>query len=158
MSKQSIGIDITLDNPMKLLPSHCGLVTWQYGSGSTLVRIMTCCLTTPSHYLNQCWLENIAWHPSQYNFTENPQSMLSKIIIWHYFLLKIVYLPEQNEFIWALMNQVLWIDLFHNHFRTTHIPAYKSEQTTAGCIAIFHKYCCYIKHGGINPNLTRWNP
>ena len=34
------------------------------------------------------------------------------------------------------------------------ILAYKSEQPTAHCIAIFHKYCCYIKHGGIITNLT----
>ena len=36
--------------------------------------------------------------------------------------------------------------------------AHKSEQPTAGCIAIFHEYCCYIKHGGIITNLTKWNP
>ena len=29
---------------------------WQHSSGSTLAQIMTCCLTAPSHYLNQCWL------------------------------------------------------------------------------------------------------
>ena len=27
----------------------------------------------------------------------------------------------------------------------------------AGCIAIFHKYCCYTKHGGITTNLILWN-
>ena len=35
-----------------------------------------------------------------------------------------------------------------------HILAYKSEQTTAGCIAIFPKHCCYIEYGGIIANLT----
>ena len=32
---------------------------------STLVQIMACCLTAPSHYLNQCWLitsEEGLWH------------------------------------------------------------------------------------------------
>ena len=29
---------------------------WRQGSRSTLVQVMTCCLTAPSHYLNQCWL------------------------------------------------------------------------------------------------------
>ena len=38
------------------------------------------------------------------------------------------------------------------------IRAFKSEQPTAGCMAIFHKYCCYIKHGGIITNLTLQNP
>ena len=30
------------------------------------------------------------------------------------------------------------------------ISAHKSKQPTAGCIAIFNKYCCYIKHRGIS--------
>ena len=29
---------------------------WQQKSGSTLAQVMACCLTAPSHYLNQCWL------------------------------------------------------------------------------------------------------
>ena len=28
----------------------------RHKSGSTLVQVMACCLTAPSHYLNQCWL------------------------------------------------------------------------------------------------------
>ena len=29
---------------------------WWQGSRSTLVQVMACCLSAPSHYLNQCWL------------------------------------------------------------------------------------------------------
>ena len=29
---------------------------WRHKSGSTLAQVMACCLTAPSHYLNQCWL------------------------------------------------------------------------------------------------------
>ena len=29
---------------------------WRQGSMSTLVQVMACCLTAPSHYLPQCWL------------------------------------------------------------------------------------------------------
>ena len=29
---------------------------WWQRSGSTLAKVMACCLTAPSHYLNQCWL------------------------------------------------------------------------------------------------------
>ena len=29
---------------------------WLCRSGSTLVQVMACCLTVPSHYPNQCWL------------------------------------------------------------------------------------------------------
>ena len=29
---------------------------WRQRSGPTLAQVMACCLTAPSHYLNQCWL------------------------------------------------------------------------------------------------------
>ena len=29
---------------------------WRHRSGSTLAQVMACCLTAPSHYLNQGWL------------------------------------------------------------------------------------------------------
>ena len=35
--------------------------------------------------------------------------------------------------------------------------AHELKQPTAGCIAIFHKYCCYRKRGGITSNLTLRN-
>ena len=47
------------------------------------------------------------------------------------------------------------IVLFHNYFSPSGeqpeqcISAHKSEQPTAGCIAISHKYCYCIKHEGI---------
>ena len=33
-----------------------GDAIWRQRSGSTLAQVMACCLTAPSHYLNQCWL------------------------------------------------------------------------------------------------------
>ena len=33
-----------------------GDAIWRQRSGSTLAQAMACCLTAPSHYLNQCWL------------------------------------------------------------------------------------------------------
>ena len=40
------------------------------GSRSALVQEMTCCLTAPSHYLNQCWLilTKVQWCSSEGNF------------------------------------------------------------------------------------------
>ena len=40
-------------------------------SGLTLAQVMACCLTAPSHYLNQCWpiISHVLWHPLQGNFT-----------------------------------------------------------------------------------------
>ena len=45
---------------------------WQYWFWSTLAQVMACCLTAPSHYLNQCWLiitSQVQWHSSEGNFT-----------------------------------------------------------------------------------------
>ena len=37
---------------------------WRLRSGATLAQVMTCCLTAPSHHLNQCWLiiSEVQWH------------------------------------------------------------------------------------------------
>ena len=39
----------------------------QQGNESTLVQVMACCLTAPSHYLNQSWLiiSMVLWHSSE---------------------------------------------------------------------------------------------
>ena len=40
---------------------------WHWRSWSTLVQVMACCLTAPSHYLDQCWLiiSKVLWHSSE---------------------------------------------------------------------------------------------
>ena len=54
--------------------------TWQHKSESRLAQIMTCCLTSPNHYLSQCWLiiSEVLWHSPLSNFTGNTQD----IYIW----------------------------------------------------------------------------
>ena len=43
-----------------------GDAIWQQGTMSTLAQVMACCLTAPSHYLNQCWLiSKVPWHSSE---------------------------------------------------------------------------------------------
>ena len=46
---------------------------WRHRSESTSVQVMTCCLTAPSHYLNQCWLiiRGTLWNSHGSNFTRN---------------------------------------------------------------------------------------
>ena len=43
---------------------------WRQGCGSALAQVMAFCLTSPSHYLNQCWLiiSKIQLHSSDGNF------------------------------------------------------------------------------------------
>ena len=51
---------------------------WQQGSGSTLAQVMACCLTAPSHYLNQCWLiiSKVLWHSSEGNFVRDTSATI----------------------------------------------------------------------------------
>ena len=39
-------------------------VIWRWWSWSKLVLVMACCLTAPSHYLNQCWISKVLRHSS----------------------------------------------------------------------------------------------
>ena len=50
-----------------------GGTTWWHRSISPLAQIMAWCLTSPSHYLNHCWLiiTEVLWHSAGGNFTEN---------------------------------------------------------------------------------------
>ena len=57
---------------LTLHPGRCGCYNslrpsdaiWWQKTGSTLTQVMACCLTAPSHYLNQCWLiiNEVQWH------------------------------------------------------------------------------------------------
>ena len=46
---------------------------WSYRCRSTLARVMACCLTAPSYYLNQCWLifSKVQWHSVEGNLTRD---------------------------------------------------------------------------------------
>ena len=52
---------------------------WWERSGSTLAPVMACCLTAPSHYLNQCWLiiSKVLWCSCEDNFTRDTYSLRS---------------------------------------------------------------------------------
>ena len=72
---------------------------WRQRSWTTLAQVMACCLTAPSHYLNQCRLiiTEVYWHSSERNSQQIPQPPITKIG------LKITYpkfhsnLPGANE-------------------------------------------------------------
>ena len=50
---------------------------WRQRSGSTLAQVMACCLTAPSHYLDQSWLIicEVQWHSYQFNFTRDASTI-----------------------------------------------------------------------------------
>ena len=43
---------------------------WRHRSMSTMALVMACCLTAPSHYMNQCWLiiSQVLWYSPKSNF------------------------------------------------------------------------------------------
>ena len=55
---------------------HPSDVIWWHRSGSTLAQVMTCCLNTSSHYLNQCWFffSGVLWYSPESNFAANAQT------------------------------------------------------------------------------------
>ena len=55
-----------------------GDTIWRGISGSTLTQVIGSCLTTPNHYLNQCWLSisDVLWHLSESNFTVSSQASI----------------------------------------------------------------------------------
>ena len=62
---------------------------WRHRSGSTLAQLLACCLTAPSHYLNQCWLiiSKVLWHSSAGDFIRDTSATI------HYkFSLKFTFL------------------------------------------------------------------
>ena len=68
-------------------------IWWQI-SRSTLVQVMACCLTAPSHYLNQWWLITsvVERHSSKASSQEITQPSITEII-W-----KIKYLKFHSNF------------------------------------------------------------
>ena len=50
---------------------------WWHRSGSTLAQVMACCLTAPSHYLNECWqfISKVQLRSSDGNFTRDTSAI-----------------------------------------------------------------------------------
>ena len=87
-----------------LSSSHCvnslwpSDTIWHQRSWSTLDQVMACCLTAPSHYLNQCWLliSVFLWHSPESNFAVF--KLLQCIMILKIILLKLLpHLPGASE-------------------------------------------------------------
>ena len=51
---------------------------WWHRTGSPLAQVWTCCLTAPSHYVNQCWLNidtEAQWQSPEGNFTRGTRAI-----------------------------------------------------------------------------------
>ena len=71
---------------------------WHWRSWSTLLQVMACCLTAPSHYMKQRWIiiSKVQRHSSEGNFTINT----SAVNHWNdleYYLTKISFKSSRGQ-------------------------------------------------------------
>ena len=82
---------------------------WQQRSGSTLARVMPCCLTAPTHYLNQCWFTISKIH--QHSFTILQEILQPSIttISWKSIFLRFLWnLPGAKELMQKWKKPAAW--------------------------------------------------
>ena len=129
-------------------------VIWRQRTWSTLIPVIACFLTAPSHHLNQCCLiiSEVLWHSPEVNFTGNAQDI-------HEMSLKITnlrlqpHLPGANELrcltyfidtcIWTFYCEVVWL----RHCST--------GQTTEFCILWYCKTFSISRTESQNLNVSR---
>ena len=65
-----------------------GDIIWHHRPLSSLVQVMACCPTAPSHYLNQCWhtVNWTLWNKLRWNFNQNIMIFILKKTAWKYCL------------------------------------------------------------------------
>ena len=101
-----------------------------------MAQAMACCLTAPSHYLNQCWLiiRRVLWHSSDNNFTGSTYGMNS----WNVF--------ENNiSKITVTSTRVKWVKLmYHNKPDITNLLPCYTYILSIDNVSEFWILSCYI--------------
>ena len=95
----------------RLWPSD---VIWRDRRRSTFAQVMVCCLTAPSHYLNQCWciINQDQWHSSEGNFARDTTAINQYDQLKNCFSKMSFKLPEAIELTnWGLVKHYAAIDL-----------------------------------------------
>ena len=95
---------------------------WHHRTWSTLLHVMVCCLMTPRHYLNQCWLtiSYILWHSFQGNGDFNTHD-INPQVVFELYAFKLTATSSRDELImihiyiyicishnWCLQKSVMW--------------------------------------------------
>ena len=115
---------------------------WRHSSGSTLVQGMACCMTAPSHYLNQYWLliGKVQWHSSESHFEVRAQVT----ILYNEFE---NYIPKDS----ATAPKAQWVNLrlpdlqmsysdLTNMIRYQHSSSSNGHQAPCPILICNHKY------------------
>ena len=97
--------------------------TGRHRTGSTLAQVMACCLTAPSHYLNQCWLiiSKAQCYSSEGNSMKGTSAIKHKIIAWK-LLIKISFKSPSGQWVKFIICLLSWcyphfyVVLTHNFY------------------------------------------
>ena len=88
--------------------------TWRQWSWTTLAQVMACCLTAPSHYLNQCWLitRGVLWHTSESSFAGIAQGIDSGYE-FEKDILKNIFKSPRGQWVKEHTQLLAWITKLH---------------------------------------------
>ena len=117
-------------NPLRLNALWPSDAIWWHNSGSTLALIMACCLTQPSHYLNQCLLlmREVLWSSHESSIIASAQATIPYNAFENYILRSLPLLTWASEstileqyyhptFIVPFQTR----PVLHNHTATSHM-------------------------------------
>ena len=107
-------------------------VMWRQGSRSTLVQVMACCLTAPSHYLNQCWrmwCHGVMWGGVMWC---DVMWWFGDVMIWWYDVMKWCVWSVKCcgiQFI-AISQKILEMFIVEMSLKFTHLRLFSNPQGT----------------------------
>ena len=83
---------------------------WRQWSWTTLAQVTACCLTAPSHYLNQCWLiiRGVLWHTSESSFAGIAQGIDSGYE-FEKDILKNIFKSPRGQWVKLMYQHYSWI-------------------------------------------------
>ena len=130
-----------------------GDAIWRQGFGSTLAQVMACCLTAPSHYLNQCWLiiSEAQWH-SLWQFYKRclyHQSLKSvwKMHVWNFIQI------SQGPMSWWDANKCVGIFEYEDQLFRYRDSHYKGRISYSDLNRISNNAMLESQHGHNGTNL-----
>ena len=140
---------------------------WRHRSGSTLAQVMACCLTPPSHYLNQCWfiISKVQWHSdsSEGNFIRDTSASITKDSLNITYLKLNWNLPGANELNifmpeWYPMFEVWGYTLwqYHSVSQVLAVGTSKRHSSRLQVLISSGKLLSYLWCGEFIKNMENW--
>ena len=145
-------------------PCHLGIkklhIHRKYPSGSgiyshTVNHFLAASHRQRSHQSTASTLFTMRSSQGHVNHVTTNMTLLSLTELWNLYCQRTIHFHSEGE---RRQGHCQWPWLSKTSTCTARCRLLKSEQPTAGCISIFHKYCCYTKHEGIIIRLKSMKP